>query len=667
MKIKREQRWLALIALIVGGFSSMATAKTISQVAVSGWPHWTSGATWTNGVVPANDVDSVLINSNISTGNDYTLGVGQTITETGTGTWYYDNSTFDIFGSVDLNRTLQGTGGGGAAKNIILESGSAFSLGTGKFNVAHAGWTTTWIADAAGVTDLQAATADLTGSAAVIDLTDYDLDGSGSTVVIMTTDEGATTFGSVTLIAPTNLTYVADVDYAYNGNTQIALTNIAVYTGAAETSFEDPDPSVIEMGFILTSTLVTGSVDLVYISPAHVNLTVTISEETHLGSFSVLSATNQVLDPEDFETTIPLEFQFDNGVAALEDGQTATGLVTIAWSDEGAGDSGSFRVPISALAIPDFTPVVGISTFTGGDIGEGLDLSGSYLYTVNLGNPTAASQTVQGVDFFNVNSTADAVTYGPVNLAGNWESYNFGTNANDTALEEIMSNALLGWAPKLITVDADVTMGQKYELQMLFADGSAESNRNFNITIDGVDAVVGFEPQQGMAVTQPEVFGTIVTYTFYATADTMNIQLTGGAAPVIQAFTLKAAGVTENGTPYGWLEGYELVVDGDYEAAEQEDSDLDGLLNWEEYRCGTVPTDAASVLKLNSVSEGIAGEYAVAWQGVDGKRYNVLSTDNLVYPSWTTNAVDVPGVEPETVATQTVSTTAAFFVIELAE
>jgi hypothetical protein len=126
--------------------------------------------------------------------------------------------------------------------------------------------------------------------------------------------------------------------------------------------------------------------------------------------------------------------------------------------------------------------------------------------------------------------------------------------------------------------------------------------------------------------------------------------------------------LTSNGTPYPWLVSYNLVVGGDYEAADVGDNDEDGFLNWEEYRLGTDPTNALSLLAINNIAKGgAADEYVIAWQGVDGKSYNILTATDLVLADWTLNTAAVAGVAPETVSTATVSGAEAFIKIELAE
>ncbi len=76
---------------------------------------------------------------------------------------------------------------------------------------------------------------------------------------------------------------------------------------------------------------------------------------------------------------------------------------------------------------------------------------------------------------------------------------------------------------------------------------------------------------------------------------------------------------------YAWLQQYGLPMDG---SADDLDSDGDGLNNWKEWKAGTIPTNAASVLQLSSPSNSVSG-LKVQWQSVSGVTYYLQRSTNL--------------------------------------
>lgn len=95
------------------------------------------------------------------------------------------------------------------------------------------------------------------------------------------------------------------------------------------------DINVEQISFSIASpeTTGTGTLELSFqssITNAEVAVNVSISDETHAGAFTALTATPLVLTNQ--SETADINFEFDNGVASLTDGQTATGLVTVAWN-----------------------------------------------------------------------------------------------------------------------------------------------------------------------------------------------------------------------------------------------------------------------------------------------------------------------------------------------
>lgn len=68
-----------------------------------------------------------------------------------------------------------------------------------------------------------------------------------------------------------------------------------------------------------------------------------------------------------------------------------------------------------------------------------------------------------------------------------------------------------------------------------------------------------------------------------------------------------------NGTPWAWLLAYGLT-NGTFDAAEQADSDGDGLRNWKEWVAGTDPTNAGSVVAISPLEiDYEAGTIVVNW------------------------------------------------------
>lgn len=80
---------------------------------------------------------------------------------------------------------------------------------------------------------------------------------------------------------------------------------------------------------------------------------------------------------------------------------------------------------------------------------------------------------------------------------------------------------------------------------------------------------------------------------------------------------------------YAWLHSYGWPTDG---SVDYLDFDGDGMNNWQEWRCGTDPLDAASVLMVTSVSNS-AGGVTVTWQSVTNRTYSVERATDLSVPA----------------------------------
>lgn len=84
-----------------------------------------------------------------------------------------------------------------------------------------------------------------------------------------------------------------------------------------------------------------------------------------------------------------------------------------------------------------------------------------------------------------------------------------------------------------------------------------------------------------------------------------------------------------NGTPYWWLYEQGLTNDA-YEAEDLLDTDGDGLVAWEEYIAGTIPTQAGSGLTVEADVQPLGAGFIVRWPSVAGRIYTVEQSTNLL-------------------------------------
>ena len=116
-----------------------------------------------------------------------------------------------------------------------------------------------------------------------------------------------------------------------------------------------------------------------------------------------------------------------------------------------------------------------------------------------------------------------------------------------------------------------------------------------------------------------------------------------------------------NGTPYWWL--YEQgLTNESYEAMDLLDTDGDGLVAWEEYIAGTIPTQAGSGLTVAADVQPLDAGFIVRWPSVAGRIYTVEYSTNLLSGFQTlTNVVATP---PENSYTGAVQKAGAYYRVQ---
>lgn len=182
-----------------------------------------------------------------------------------------------------------------------------------------------------------------------------------------------------------------------------------------------------------------------------------------------------------------------------------------------------------------------ISQFTGGDIGEGLDLDGNFEYAVNLRGPAVG--LVRDANF-----TADNVPGVTVDAQFEilqWGARNYGNTSNDNNLEIVMESLRFSAAPNDVTVDlANLTIGNKYKGQLLFVEQGWD--RGFNVLAENTILAPDFSPLilQGGAPASTNT-GVVISFEFTAMDETLNILLDQASSifpdenPIIQGLTLE--------------------------------------------------------------------------------------------------------------------------------
>lgn len=188
------------------------------------------------------------------------------------------------------------------------------------------------------------------------------------------------------------------------------------------------------------------------------------------------------------------------------------------------------------------TTRAGLFSFSGGDVGEGLDLDGTFIYAVRIADTDgSAPLLIRSATFTDDSATPGVTVTNFPAFLNQWSTPNYGASANDDNLESVMdsirhANALPGTG----NVDLAVIVGSTYKLQMMWHETT--SNRGFDIFVEGVNEQDNFDTGPVNAL---PASGQGFVHQFVAGDTNLDIDLVGVSGefddtnPTIFAFTLE--------------------------------------------------------------------------------------------------------------------------------
>ncbi len=263
---------------------------------------------------------------------------------------------------------------------------------------------------------------------------------------------------------------------------------------------------------------------------------------------------------------------------------------------DGTSDPNEFMVGTNP-ADPASEPVLtSVGVVTGGDPGEGLDLSGVFVYALAIGAGDDANVQVGDALFAPLSlDEVPGATLTAVNGAANWYNVVYGDSEADLNLA-IATSSIRYQGPTVDLALDNLEVGAQYKLQLMF--GEACCNRGFGIYVDGQLIVKRFNPgivQGGIGNLRQEA---MISHTFFAKSTSLLIRLdvTGSGFPdpnpILNAATLERVAAQADSDGDGLPDDWEKLYFGNLAQGATGDLDGDGLTSTEEYLAGTDPTKA---------------------------------------------------------------------------
>ena len=175
-----------------------------------------------------------------------------------------------------------------------------------------------------------------------------------------------------------------------------------------------------------------------------------------------------------------------------------------------------------------------LGVVTGGEAGEGLDLTGNFIYALSIGADPAQEFQVGSVLFKGILTTeVPGATLAAGNRIQNWYVVDYGASVEDDNLELATSSIRWSDANSATQKTVDLTLdniqvGAQYKVQLMF--GEQCCNRGFDVFVNGQLIVKDFNPgvqHGGIANGTQEA---LITHTLTANASTLTIKLDGTTA-----------------------------------------------------------------------------------------------------------------------------------------
>ncbi len=203
---------------------------------------------------------------------------------------------------------------------------------------------------------------------------------------------------------------------------------------------------------------------------------------------------------------------------------------------------------------PSISNIV-VQAFSGGDVDEGLDLDGQFVYAINVG-PDGAAGRVRDADFTSDNVSGVKVEAGAAITASGWFGAAFGDTDNDNNLEKVMGS--IRHTPPVRLTFSKLTIGASYKVQLLFAEECC--NRGFDVVVDGLLVADDFAPYEVQGGIRNHSQGAVVAFEFVASRDKVVILLDGSSVenpaytdhnPILNGATLE---ITEDALKIGTVD-----------------------------------------------------------------------------------------------------------------